>query len=234
MQVLMVTAHPEPRSFCLALAARAAETFGALGHKVTLSDLYAMGFDPIAKAEDFGARRQPEHLVYALEQRHGWETGTLAPDIRAELDKLFAADLLVLAFPLFWFSVPAMLKGWIDRVLISGATYGGRRIYDRGPLKDKRALCLITMGSRAGMFGEGAVHGPFDTMLRHLLQGTLGYTGMRVLAPFCAHHVPYVDAAARTAMLDAVAQAVRDLDGRPTLPLPSLDGYDDQLLPRAP
>lgn len=60
--------------------------------------------------------------------------------MRAELDKLLACDLLVLSFPVFWFSVPAILKGWIDRVLVSGSVYGGMRFYDRGGFKGKRAV----------------------------------------------------------------------------------------------
>jgi putative NADPH-quinone reductase len=55
----------------------------------------------------------------------------LAPDIAAEVAKLARAELVMLSFPMFWFSVPAILKGWIDRVLLSGLCYGGRRFYDR-------------------------------------------------------------------------------------------------------
>ena len=97
MNVLIVHAHPEPQSFTAALRDQAVETFKAQGHQVQVSDLYAMDWNPVASAEDFGKRENPDYLVYALEQRLGVKSGSIAPDIQAELDKLLWADLLVLA-----------------------------------------------------------------------------------------------------------------------------------------
>ncbi|MDM0085458.1 NAD(P)H-dependent oxidoreductase [Variovorax sp. J31P179] len=137
-----------------------------------------MKFNPVASAEDFGLRADPDYCTYALEQRHGLQTGTIARDIQAELEKLLWCDLLILNFLLFWFSTPAILKGWIDRVLVSGTVYGGKRFYDHGGLSGKRALVSVTLGGQEHMFGERGIHGPFKGMLRHLLQGTLAYTGL--------------------------------------------------------
>jgi len=120
VNVLIVHAHPEPQSFTASMMQLARDTLSAAGHTVVVSDLYAMGWNPVASAADFAARKNPDYLVYALEQRHGYEQGGLAPDILAEVEKLKAADLIIFSFPLYWFSEPAMLKGWIDRVLISG------------------------------------------------------------------------------------------------------------------
>lgn len=234
MNVLLVHAHPEPRSFTTAMRDRARAVLERQGHAVVSSDLYAMRFDPVAGPADFTARRDPEHLNYALEQRHAFETGTLAPDIAQEVEKLRAADLLILCFPLFWFSVPAILKGWIDRVFLSGPFYGGRRFYDRGGLAGKRATCLISAGSRAHMLEEGGIHGPLEGMLRHLLQGTLGYVGYRVLPPFVAWHVPYVDAATRAGHLDALARHLETLETLAPLPMPCLDDFDPQMRPLPP
>jgi NAD(P)H dehydrogenase (quinone) len=204
------------------------------GHAVVQSDLYAMRFDPVAKAADFTVRRDPAHLSYALEQRHAFETGTLAPDIACEVAKVRTAELLVLTFPLFWFSVPAILKGWIDRVLLSGPFYGGRRFYDRGGLAGRRAICLLSCGARPHMLAADGIHGPLEGMLRHLLQGTLGYVGYRVLPPFVAWHVPYVDDATRAGYLDALTRHLEALDSLDPLPLPSLDDFDAQMRPLPP
>lgn len=155
-------------------------------------DLYAMNWNPVASAADFGGdRAKDDYLVYALEQRNGVSTQTIAPDIQRELDKLMDCDLLVLNFPIYWFSVPAIMKGWFDRVIVSGLCYGGGvRFYDRGGLRGKRVYTAATLGGQPHMFGENAVHGPMNTMLSPLLRGTLGYTGMEVLDPFLAWHVP--------------------------------------------
>ncbi|VTQ13779.1 NAD(P)H quinone oxidoreductase [Pseudomonas aeruginosa] len=121
MNVLIVHAHNEPQSFTHALCDQACETLAGQGHAVQVSDLYAMNWNPVASAADFAERADPDYLVYALEQRESVKRQSLAADIQAELDKLLWADLLILNFPIYWFSVPAILKGWFDRVLVSGS-----------------------------------------------------------------------------------------------------------------
>ena len=235
--VHLVHAHPEPRSFCSALAHAARASFEAQGATVHFSDLYAQGFDPVAKAGDFATRADPDYLVYALEQRNALARETLAPDIARELARLRGAELLVLVFPLYWFSVPAILKGWIDRCFLSGELYGGKRIYSRGAMAGRRALVAVTLGGREHMFGPGAVHGEFaQGMLRHLLQGTLGYVGYEVLQPFVAWHVPYCADEERARMLADWQRCLAELDVRPRLPMPDLAAYDEVFrpLPAAP
>ena len=232
MNVFIVHAHPEPKSFNAALCAHSVEVLNDAGHNVTVSDLYAMNFNPVSGPADFSKRADPDYLVYALEQRKGYESGTIAPDIHEEIEKLIACDLLILHFPLYWFSVPAILKGWIDRVLISGLTYGGRRFYDRGGLKGKRAMLTLTLGGREHMLDrEDAIHGRLEDMLKPLLQGTLAYTGMTVLPPFVAWHVPYVDDATRQGYLDAYSDRLRNLDSLTPLTFPSLEDFDDTMQP---
>ncbi|MBS0318553.1 MAG: NAD(P)H-dependent oxidoreductase [Proteobacteria bacterium] len=231
MNVFIVHAHPEPRSFCSSMCSVATEHLRGLGHEVRVSDLYATNFNPVASATDFGQRKNPDYLVYALEQRHGHETGSLAPDIRAEIGKLLWCDMLVLNFPIFWFSTPAMLKGWIDRVLVSGLVYGGKRFYDRGGLTGKRVMVSITIGGQPHMFAPDGIHGSLDDMLRHLLRGTLAYTGMTVLPPFVAWHVPYVSAEMRGQVLQSYRQRLEKLDALEPLTFPRLDDYDSTLAP---
>ena len=78
MKVFVVHAHPEPQSFSAALKSVAVEELRRQGHEVKISDLYAMRFDPVASSEDFGLRANPEYCTYALEQRHGMQTGTMS------------------------------------------------------------------------------------------------------------------------------------------------------------
>ena len=233
MKVLIVHAHHEPRSFNSALKDCAVEQFAAAGHEVQVSDLYAMNWNPVASAADFGARANPDYLVYALEQRHNFEAGTIAADIAAEIAKVQWCDLLILNFPLYWFSEPAILKGWIDRVMISGVFYGGKRIYDRGGMRGKRALVSLTLGGREHMFGPEAIHGEIGTLLRPLLQGTLAYCGFEVLPPFLGYHVPYVSAEARAQILADYRRHLGELERLQPLRFPSLNDFDDRLLPLA-
>ena len=231
MNVLIVHAHPEAQSFTAALRDQAVTTLEAQGHEVQVSDLYTMNWNPVASAADFTSRENPEYLVYALEQRLGVKSQSIAPDIQAELDKLLWADLLILNFPIFWFSTPAILKGWIDRVLVSGVCYGGKRFYDQGGLAGKKALVTVTLGGREHMFGEGAIHGPLEDMLRPLLRGTLAYVGFDVLEPFVAWHVPYISDEARQQFLLDYGQRLQQLsDDRPMV-FPRLEQFDERLYP---
>jgi len=231
MKVFIVHAHPESKSFSSALKDRAFDHFEAGGHDVRISDLYRMSRNPIASAADFGSRRNSDYLVYALEQRHGYETDTIAADIRSELDKLIWCDLLILNFPIFWFSMPAILKGWIDRVFISGLCYGGRRFYDEGGLRGKKAMITITLGGRPHMFGPEAIHGELNDMLRHILRGTLAYTGFDVLPPFVGYHVPYIGNDERRQILDDYEMYLSSFDSLVPFRFVSVDHFDDQLYP---
>ncbi len=234
MNVLIVHAHYEPRSFTGAMKDTAADTLRALGHQVEVSDLREMNFDPVAKKSDFLAPKSDDYTVYSLEQRHGWANHTIAPDIAAEVDKLLRADLLILNFPVFWFSVPAIMKGWIDRVFLSGVCFGGREFYDCGRLRGKRALVCATIGGREHMFGPDGIHGPIEHMLQHLLRGTLGYVGMDVLPPYIAWHVPYIDDAARRQILGDYRGQLQQLDSVQPLAMPSLSDYDSVMRPLRP
>lgn len=231
MKVLIVHAHPEPKSFTAALRDQAVASLEAQGHEVQVSDLYAMNWNPVASADDFSSRDNPEYLVYALEQRLGVKSQSLAPDIRQELDKLLWADLLILNFPIFWFSTPAILKGWIDRVLVSGVCYGGKRFYDQGGLSGKKALVSVTLGGREHMFGDGAIHGPLEDMLRPILRGTLAYVGFDVLEPFVAWHVPYINDEARKEFLQGYQQRLQHLADEQPMQFPRLAQFDEALYP---
>lgn len=227
----IVYAHPEPNSFVAAMRDTTRRTLESQGWQTSVTDLQDSGFHAVAGAGDFGSRSRGDYLVYPMEQRHAWKQQTLDPQIAAEVESVRNADLLVLVFPVFWYSVPAQLKGWIDRVFLSGIFYGGTRVYDQGGMRGKRAMVVAALGGRDYMFGPGSIHGDLKDMLKHLLQGTLGYVGYGVPEPFFAYHVPYVDDAQRQAMLRELEQALQQLEDRPLLAMPSLEDFDAQFRP---
>lgn len=228
-QVLVVSAHPEPQSFHAALRAVAVEELAAQGHEVQVSDLYAMGFKAVLDRGDFLGAHDAERLNVSLEQRHAWNQQTLAPDIAVELDRLLKADLLLLMFPLWWFSLPAILKGWIDRVFVSGAVYGRSAVFEQGRLKGKRALVAVSTGAPQQAFGPRALNGDMADILMPLHRGVLGFTGMTVLPPFVAHNVPYAGPQVRADLLDQWRQHLRALDQLQPLPMPRLADHPDAL-----
>lgn len=239
MNVFIIYAHHEPKSFNAAMKNCAVETFSAAGHLVQVSDLYAMQFKAIADQADFLHTQNiletdPEYYFnYALEQRQAVKKGSLAPDIQAELDKILWADLLIFQFPMYWYSLPAILKGWFDRIFLSGPIYGGKRFYNHGGLVGKKALLAFTLGGRNDMFQENAIHGPMESLLRPIQQGILGYTGLDVLPPFIGYHIPYLTDEKRADILQDYQKYLLNLEKLTPLSMPRLEDFDDHFQKRA-
>jgi NAD(P)H dehydrogenase (quinone) len=202
MRVLIVYAHPEPRSFVGALRDSACEVLGAAGHTVIVSDLYEMGFDAAGGPRDFTALSSEGPFGYLREQARASADGGFAPELAAEITKLKEADTVIFLFPLWWFGLPAILKGWVDRVFAFGFAYGPAQRLATGPLRGKKAMVALTTGAPAPTFTRAGVNGSIHALLFPIQYGTLHWTGMDVLPPFVAYGAARVDAAARTAYLD--------------------------------
>lgn len=213
MNVFIVYAHPEPRSFNGALKDQAVATLSAAGHAVTVSDLYAMSFDPVTGPGDFdGERADPVFLSIPREQTHAVETRTLAPDIAAEQAKLAAADLLILQFPVWWFGMPAIMKGWADRVFARGFAYLPGRKYDKGMFRGKLAMVSATTGTSADTYAPDGIDGDILTVLWPVHNGLLRYSGFDVLPPFVAYMPGRVGDDSRKAQLDAYAKRLGEIE----------------------
>jgi len=165
MHALIVVAHPEPRSFNAALKDVAAATLERQGYTVEVSDLYAEGFDPVEGPDKYEPRRHRDAFAPLVEQREAWHNDTLPADVEREIARLERADLLILQFPLWWHAQPAILKGWFDRVFVSGGLYTSKMRYDRGYFRGRRALLSVTIGAPASVLGPGSRGGDIDTLL---------------------------------------------------------------------
>ncbi|XP_052504587.1 ribosyldihydronicotinamide dehydrogenase [quinone] isoform X2 [Budorcas taxicolor] len=147
-KVLIVYAHQEPRSLNGSLKDVAVAELSQQGCTVTVSDLYAMDFEPRATGKDItGTLSNPGFFNYGVETHKAYEKRSLSSDIIEEQKKLQEADLVIFQFPLYWFSVPAVLKGWMDRVLCQGFAFDFPGSYDDGFLKAARPACSPRLGS---------------------------------------------------------------------------------------
>ncbi|KAJ7994476.1 hypothetical protein DPEC_G00249650 [Dallia pectoralis] len=192
--VLIVYAHQSGGSFNSAAKNIAVEAFTLQGYKVIVSDLYAMNFKATATMEDIaGDVKKPEEFKYGDETMHAWMDGRLSDDIIAEQRKLEEAELVIFQFPMYWFSVPAILKGWIDRVLTQGFAFSLQNMYDNGKFKDKKAMLSFSTGAMEKMFLPDGLHGDMNVTLWPLQNGVLHFCGFQVLAPqvfYCPAHCP--------------------------------------------
>lgn len=189
----------------------------AQGYTVELSDLYAMNWEAALDRHDFmqdiGGQFKPP-----MAQEQASTAKTFALDIAAELERLLRADLLVFSFPMWWFSLPALLKGWVDRVFVRGTAYGGRvGTFAEGGFLGKRALLLFTTGSLEEHFGPGARDGELDVLLFHIQHGMLWFCGFQVLAPVVSFAPVRGTPEDRQQQLVQVRNAFTSLDSRPVI-----------------
>jgi len=201
MNVLLVYAHPEPTSFTAALKDAGAAALREAGHTVEISDLYAENFDPVAGRHDFGTVADEARFHYQTEQGHAHEHQTFAPDLVREQQRFLNADLVVWLFPIWWGGMPAIMKGWFDRVLAFGFAYADGKRYDTGFFPKKRGLLCLATGGTRDRFSDAGVYGDIKTVLWPPQRLMLEYLGMKALEPFVAYGAPRVDAEARSAYL---------------------------------
>ncbi len=182
-RALLVVAHPRATSLTARAAGRARARLERDGYEVDLLDLYAEGFDPRMPVED-----EPD-----------WNDRgkTYTPDTEAHMRRIEAADTIVVVFPVWWFSLPAMLKGWIDRVWNYGFAYGVR---PPGRLAGKR----MTWIGLAGYSEEHFTSAGWDKLLtQQLAQGISAFCGI----PDASVHLVYAtvpDAAADDAHVSRI------------------------------
>jgi NAD(P)H dehydrogenase (quinone) len=229
MNVLLVYAHEEPKSFNGALRDTAVAVLRDSGHSVEVSDLHAMRFNPVGGKHDFTELADADYFKYGVEQTKAAEANTFAADVAGEQEKLFRADFLLFQFPLWWFGLPAILKGWVDRVFAAGLTYGGGRFYSNGVFKGKRAMLSLTTGGPPTMYSPRGLNGDVEALLFPINHGILHFVGFDVLPPFIAYAVARASSEQRAAYLRAYEERLRNWRSTPPLVYPPLSHYDESL-----
>lgn len=236
--ILVVHAHPESKSLTSALKDLAVATLTSQGHAVQVSDLYASHWKAAADREDFMEMVRPERFSYVAESRHAYASRTQSPDIEGEQRKLLWADAVLFTFPMWWFGMPAILKGWVDRVFAYGFAYGvgihgGGRWGDRygeGALSGRRAMLIVTIGGREPHYAERGVNGRLDDVLWPIQHGILFYPGMSVLPPFVIYQSDRLSETEWPGIADAYERRIANLFVERPIPFRTQNGghYDDQ------
>ena len=190
MKALVVYAHHEPASFTAAMNNVVVEELSLAKHEVLLSDLYGQGFSPVAEKWDF-TTLSGKHFNYMLEQKHSATNDlSFAPDIVGEIQKLQAADLVVFVAPIWWFDVPAIMRGWFDRVMAMGVAWDGGQIYNTGLLKGKQAMMVVSAGHPKDYYNENGLHKMTALQMLHTIHhGIFAFCGMNIHEPFIATNV---------------------------------------------
>uniref|UniRef100_A0A3Q3BIQ0 NAD(P)H dehydrogenase, quinone 1 n=1 Tax=Kryptolebias marmoratus TaxID=37003 RepID=A0A3Q3BIQ0_KRYMA len=201
----------------------AVEVLTAQGCTVEVSDLYAMNFKATATAEDIkGDVKNAENFCYLEESRIAWEEGRLSDDITKEQTKIAEADMIIFQFPMYWFGLPAVMKGWIDRVLTHGFAFSQEKRYSQGVFKVsidikrleplRQSLYCLTLNGNC-----------FS-----LQNGILNYCGFQVLAPQIFWAPALTADEDRKSMLEAWRTRLQGLLEEKPLSFFSLDCFDEK------
>jgi putative NADPH-quinone reductase len=210
MNALIVYAHHERKSFNGAMKDVALHELASAGWDVEISDLYAENFQPAASSSDFTAPTGSARFGYVHEQRHAAQSRAYSDDILREQDRLSRAHLVIFQFPVWWYSPPAIVKGWADRVLTHGFAYSDTRLFDDGLLKGKRAMLAVTTGgTEEELLADRAITGRIEEFLRPFSGGVLRFIGMDVEEPFVAFAPESAGLEGRTAILAAYGAHLR-------------------------
>ena len=230
MKVFIVHAHHEPKSFNGALTEAAVAALTDAGHEVRVSDLYAMDFDPISDRRNFTTVGEADYLKQQVEESHASKNDGFAADIEAELEKLDWCDVLIFQFPIWWFGLPAILKGWVDRVFAMERIYGGGRWFDDGYFKGRQAMLSFTTGGGPGAFSENGIVGDIHAHLHPINYGILRFVGFDVLPPFIAWGPARASDERRCANIEEYVARVLSIPETEPIAYPSLTDYDPKTL----
>ncbi|WP_308638620.1 NAD(P)H-dependent oxidoreductase [Paenibacillus silvisoli] len=190
MNHLIIVAHPNPGSFNHAIAETVTRALQAKGHEVTVRDLYALKFEAVLSMGDFQALR----------------SGDIPSDIRAEQELITKADVMTWIYPIWWTGLPAIMKGYVDRVFAYGYAYQyGKDGSIEKLLTGKKGFVVNTHGTPTDIYEGigmlGALRSTLDT-------GIFDFCGIETAGHLFFGSVPQVDDEARKGMLKQVEDEV--------------------------
>lgn len=166
MHALIVTAHPEPQSLTNSIAAKIGAGLAEAGHSFEIADLAAEGFDPRFTPGDLAVHRHK---------------AARPADVAAEQARIDRTDALVLVYPVYWWSMPGLMKGWIDRVFSNQWAFDFT-LQDGGMVKKLQHLkvhLVQVAGADAGLYER---HGYANAMKVQIDHGIFDFCGATVVS----------------------------------------------------
>lgn len=191
MKHLVIVAHPRPDSLTMSLARAYVAELAALGHQHTLYDLYFMEFDPVLTSTE---------MALPLD-------GPRPPEVLQAQQDVEAADVVTIIYPLWWLSMPAILKGFVDRVFARGFAYESRQGVTCGLLTGRKCVIVTLSGSPLPLL-TGSGRWDAVTMLQdtHVFQAI----GFELLEHLHFDHIaPDLSTVAANEHLARIGQCVR-------------------------
>ena len=191
MKYLIVYAHPNPKSFNHAILETISQELQKKKREFTVRDLYRIGFNPVLSTKD----------LLAI------QNGAVPKDIKKEQNYISKADTLIFIFPIWWSAMPAMLKGYIDRVFSLGFAYDITEDEVIGLLKGKKVFIVTTTGASKEDYEK---MGAFKMMNMSIDMAIFQFSGMKVIGHKYFSSVPNVSQQDRKKMLKELKLLVKE------------------------
>ncbi|MFA5088307.1 MAG: NAD(P)H-dependent oxidoreductase [Candidatus Omnitrophota bacterium] len=195
MKYLIVYSHPNPKSFNHAIKEVLLNELEALGQEVRVRDLYAHDFDPVLRASDF----------------QSFHEGIIPEDIKAEQGHISWAEEIIFIFPIWWTGLPAILKGYIDKVFSLNFAYSYGAQGPKGLLPDKKVFIINTTGSPQEAYEKT---GMFKSLNQTVEDGIFRFCAMPITGHKYFSSVITCSDQERKAMLAEVKQIAKRLVSR--------------------
>lgn len=156
MKHLIVLGHPNPESFCSSLTKELHDFLISQGDEARIRNLYEIGFNPVLSANDFSA----------------FADNTTPDDIKIEQEYIKWADHIIFIYPVWWGAMPAILKGYVDRVFSEGFAYEYVANGSVGLLKPRKGSVICTTGAPTFVYKK--VHDAMDVLSKDVLFDFMG------------------------------------------------------------
>ncbi|MBM7867664.1 flavodoxin family protein [Heliobacterium gestii] len=193
MNHLILYAHPNPKSFNAAILDTTVSKLESKGHTVVVRDLYKMNFNPLLQGSDFEL----------------FQSGKKPADVEQEHGYIGSADVITLIYPIWWTGMPAILKGYIERVFCYGFAYQySEEGFPVGLLTGKKGFIINTQGTPCELYDST---GMTEALKKTSDTGILAFCGLESVGHLFFGAVPTVDDSARQAMLKELKSTLTEL-----------------------
>lgn len=191
MKHLVVFAHPYSKSFGKAIEETIEKEALRKGAEIRVRDLYEIGFDPVLKRSDL----------------LNLQSGNYAADILAEQEHVKWADVITFVYPVWWAGLPAILKGYVDRVFANGFAFAYGENGPVGLLKGKKAVLFSTTGFSSDIYEHIGMH---KSMQQTSDEAIFNFCGLEVIKHVFFGAVPTSTDKERKEYLNEVAKVVKE------------------------
>jgi NAD(P)H dehydrogenase (quinone) len=192
MNYLIVYSHPNPNSFNHAIKEALAAALKERGGEVRVRDLYPINFHPVLSTRDF---------QYYMD-------GKVPDEVKTEQEHIRWADVIIFVYPIWWTGLPAMVKGYIDRVFTKGFAYDYTAEGIAGLLEGKKVFIFNTTGTPGPVYEKS---GMVKSIKQTSDEGIFKFCGMELLGHKFFFAVPAITDVERKAMLEEVREIAANI-----------------------